>query len=259
MGIWNQFIFALHDIPLAWAVFAAVAGNVSIFVLALAVGHWLVKRYNLHRIVSVPDPISREEYFLAGLCVLMNGVVAIVGIVLWRAGVLQVRQDIDWRVLVDTVVLITGMDFLMYVFHRVAHLPILFPLVHRTHHRYENPRPLTLFVLNPLEVLGFGGLLIVLLWLYPSSVEGILIYLALNMIFGMIGHLGVEPFPRLWTRWSLTRLISTSTFHAEHHQDKGHNFGFYTLIWDRLFGTLSPDYVAEFESAATYRPGHESH
>ena len=34
------------------------------------------------------------------------------------------------------------------------------------------------------------------------------------------------------------RLIGSSTFHANHHQDGDVNFGFYTNLWDRLFRTL---------------------
>ena len=38
--------------------------------------------------------------------------------------------------------------------------------------------------------------------------------------------------------------IGTSTFHAEHHLQPRTNYGFYTVIWDRLFGTLHPRYDA---------------
>jgi sterol desaturase/sphingolipid hydroxylase (fatty acid hydroxylase superfamily) len=47
----------------------------------------------------------------------------------------------------------------------------------------------------------------------------------------LVGHLRRVNIP-------FVHYISTSTFHAEHHQDADHNFGFYTLIWDRLFVTL---------------------
>jgi len=137
----------------------------------------------------------------------------------------------------------------MYVFHRVAHHPMLYPLIHQTHHRYENPRPLTLFVLNPFEVLGFGVLWLIVIALYPSSWLGIILYLTVNIAFGLVGHLGVEPLPGLWLRVPVLRYVSTSTFHSEHHQDKEHNYGFYTLIWDRLFGTLSPEYLTDFQTA----------
>jgi sterol desaturase/sphingolipid hydroxylase (fatty acid hydroxylase superfamily) len=52
----------------------------------------------------------------------------------------------------------------------------------------------------------------------------------------------------LWRQWFIN-YVSTSTFHAEHHLDKDHNYGFYTLIWDRLFRTISPDYLSDFENA----------
>jgi len=184
--------------------------------------------------------------------VLLNSLITWIGAVLWRAGVIQLRPAGDlFNVLLDFVVLFFAMDFAMYVFHRVAHLPILYPLIHDTHHRFENPRPLTLFVLNPFETLGFGALWLVVIAIYPSSFIGMILYLTLNVAFGLMGHLGVEPFPRRWLKLPVIGYISTSTFHAEHHQDRHHNYGFYTVIWDRLFGTLSPDYTDEFETAAS--------
>src|SRR4029453_6504341 len=99
----------------------------------------------------------------------------------------------------------------MYVFHRVAHLPILYPLIHDTHHRFENPRPLTLFVLNPFETLGFGVLWLIVITIYSSSFVAMISYLTLNVAFGLMGHLGVEPFPRRWLELPVIRYISTST------------------------------------------------
>jgi sterol desaturase/sphingolipid hydroxylase (fatty acid hydroxylase superfamily) len=153
------------------------------------------------------------------------------------------------EIIADTIILFFAMDFAMYVFHRIAHHPRLYPIIHRTHHRFENPRPLTLFVLNPFETLGFGSLWLLLLVIYPAAWLSIIIYLTLNIVFGLVGHLGVEPMPDRWVDLPLIRTISTSTFHAEHHLDQEHNYGFYTLIWDRLFGTISPDYIDDFQSA----------
>jgi sterol desaturase/sphingolipid hydroxylase (fatty acid hydroxylase superfamily) len=142
------------------------------------------------------------------------------------------------------------MDLLMYAFHRVAHLPLIFPLAHITHHRYDKPRPLTLFVLSPVEVLGFGAIWLIVLMLYAASAEGILIYLAFNLAFGLVAHLGVEPAPSRWLRLPLLRYLSTSTFHAGHHVDREHNYGFYLLVWDRLFGTLASAYEDDFARAS---------
>jgi Delta7-sterol 5-desaturase len=247
----DQFLDMLYTMPLALAALVAFVINIIQFALTLAAGHLLLVVYKQKPTSPPPDPISRAEVLLAASCVLLNALVMVAGLALWRDGVIQVRLGVDWRVPLDVIVLFFAMDFAMYVLHRAAHWRWLFPLIHATHHRYENPRPLTLFVLNPFEVLSFGLLWILLITLYPSSAWGIVIYLTLNLAFGLLGHLGVEPMPGAWLTIPLARQVSTSTFHAEHHRDKAHNFGFYTLIWDRLFRTLSPAYTPDFETAQT--------
>lgn len=242
-------IESLNTSPLWLAALWVTLANVAMFVMTLVAGEFLLRRFSGNRVTPLPKPLTRAELWLALACVALNALVAVAGVVLWRGDVIDLRPYGDYSaltVLQDTVVLFVAMDFAMYVFHRVAHHPLLYPIAHKTHHFYENPRPLTLFVLNPIEVLGFGVLWLLVIALYTSSVEGILIYLALNVVFGLVGHLGVEPAPEVWIRVPLLRYVSTSTFHAEHHMDRYHNFGFYLLIWDRLFSTLSPDYVADF-------------
>lgn len=245
----DQFLDWLQTMPLWMAALVALIINIVQFLLTLAAGHLLLLLYKQKPTSPPPDPMSYAEVLLAGSCVVLNALVMFAGIILWREGITQVRRGLDWRVPLDVLVLFFAMDFAMYVLHRVAHARWLFPFIHATHHRYENPRPLTLFVLNPFEVLSFGLLWIMLITLYPSSAWGIVIYLTLNLAFGLMGHLGVEPMPGAWLTIPLARQVSTSTFHAEHHRDKAHNFGFYTLIWDRLFKTLSPVYAPDFETA----------
>jgi Delta7-sterol 5-desaturase len=249
MNFFVDALTALRTMPIGLAALWTIVENVAIFLLTLAVGHVLVIRFKTHPVAPKPDPISRQELLLAVSCVILNAVVTIAGIVLWRADVIRIRYDVGIAALGDFLVLFFAMDFAMYVFHRVAHHPMLYALIHQTHHRYENPRPLTLFVLNPFEVLGFGVLWLIVIALYPSSWLGIILYLTVNIAFGLVGHLGVEPLPGLWLRVPVLRYVSTSTFHSEHHQDKEHNYGFYTLIWDRLFGTLSPEYLTDFRTA----------
>ncbi len=238
---------ALRTMPLPTAALWIVLENTAIFVASIILGHLLVRAFRAHPIAEAPTPIVTEEILLTLSTILLNSLITLIGLILWRANVIQIAYTVSIpRAILDTLVLFFAMDFLMYLFHRVAHIPPLFRLLHATHHKYENPRPLTLFVLNPIECLGFGALWLVVITVYPASMAAILIYLTLNVASGLMGHLGVEPFPALWTRLPGIALVSTSTFHAEHHADSVHNFGFYTLIWDRLFGTISPDYTADF-------------
>lgn len=220
----------------AWA--WAWGANVLMFFVSLVVGHLLVRAARRRPVTPPPDPLEWREVFWAAVCVVLNGLVAFAGWVLWRAGVIHIRHGGGWRLVLDVVVLLVAMDFLMYVLHRLAHIRWVYPLAHATHHLYDRPRPLNLFVLSPFEVLGFGALWLALITVYSSTWTGMLTYLGLNLAFGTLGHLGVEPFPRSIGRWPLLRHVGSSTFHANHHQDGAHNFGFYTDVWDRLFGTL---------------------
>jgi lathosterol oxidase len=209
--------------------------NIVQFALSLAVGEWVVHRFQARRVAESPGPIARDELGLVAVCLVLNTSVGIAGWWLWQHGIIVVRPSTLGRTITDVAVLFVAMDFLMYASHRIAHVPPIFLLVHGIHHRYVNPRPLDLFALSPIEVLGFGGLWLFVMWIYPATWAAVLIYLALNLIFGTLGHLGVEPFPRM-TRW-----LGSSTFHAGHHANREVNFGFYTSVWDRLFGTRTEE------------------
>lgn len=228
------------------AFFWMLTENFLLFGLALGLGQLLIHVYGARLVGPVPPPVEAQEIGLALSCVVFNTLVTIAGWWLWRNGYIVIRRDTGLRAWLDAVVLLLIMDLAMYVTHRLAHLPWVYPVVHATHHHYDRPRPLDLFVLNTLEVLGFGALWLAVIALYTSSWLGMVVYLTLNLIFGMVGHLGVEPFPRSWAQRRFLRHIGTSSFHAGHHHDRNGNFGFYTLIWDRLLGTLHVGYAERF-------------
>jgi sterol desaturase/sphingolipid hydroxylase (fatty acid hydroxylase superfamily) len=125
----------------------------------------------------------------------------------------------------------------MYLMHRVAHHRWIYGWLHARHHTHESVNSISLLVLSPLEVAGFGGLLIAVMMLIPLSGGAVFLYLGLNILFGTLGHAGVEPFPDSWRHLPVLREIGSSLFHANHHADPERNFGFYTAIWDRIFGT----------------------
>ena len=236
----------LRATPVWILALAFLAENLLIFGGTLIVGAAIARLYPDRAVAAVAEPISREEILLASTTVTLNSLVTLAGLFLWRWDYIRLRSELSITVAFDFLFLVLAMDAAMYISHRVAHIPWIFQIVHRTHHRYENPRPLTLFVLNPLECLSFGVLWLALLCVYQATWLGMAAYLAFNVLFGLIGHVGVEPFPHRWSTHPILKYISTSSFHAGHHGDENHNFGFYTLIWDRIFGTLAPRYEKDF-------------
>lgn len=168
----------------------------------------------------------------------LNTVVTYAGFWLWKNGLIVIRVEPSWKILTDFLLLFFSMDFLMYLFHFLIHKTMLYQLIHRLHHEATDPKPMDLFILHPVETLSFGGMWLVLLLLLPFNWYAILIYLTVNLVFGLIGHLGMEPLPIRWQDSWVMRGLGSSTFHHDHHRDVDHNFGFYTTIWDILFGTL---------------------
>lgn len=247
----QQISDALFHMPFVQACLWGLLWNVLIVLVCVVAGEGIIRLNQNHRVADVPPPLTRTEVGLACSTVLLNTLITALGLWMWRNGWIETVSPTFFRVLLDFVVFFVGMDLGMYVLHRLAHHPKIYPWAHLTHHKYENPRPLTLFVLNPLEVLGFGFLWLFAVWVYPATIEGMVVYLTFNVVFGLLGHVGVEPFPLAWIKRPVLKEISTSTFHAEHHQDAHHNFGFYTLLWDRLFGTLSPAYEQDFQRATS--------
>ena len=236
----------LHTTPVWIMALAFLLENLIIFGGTLIVGARIAHLYASRAVAEAAEPVSGEEILLASTTILLNSLVTLAGLYLWRGGFIRLRSEFSLTVVLDFLILVLAMDVAMYIAHRIAHIPWIFRIVHRTHHRYENPRPLTLFVLNPLECLSFGILWLALLCVYQATWLGMAAYLMFNVLFGLIGHIGVEPFPDRWKTHPVLKYVSTSSFHAGHHGDENHNFGFYTLIWDRLFGTLAPRYEKDF-------------
>lgn len=223
-----------------------LVANILIFTGSVLLCWLLGSLFKTRRIFDRWEPLRPPELAAAGACIVLNAVVSVGGWWLWKQGMITLRPTTWPAAAVDCLLMIGAMDLGMYVFHRLAHWPPVYRIVHRFHHRHETTNPISLFVLHPLEVLGFGGLMIVFLAAYPMDLGGLMGYLAANVLFGTLGHSGVEPFPAGLRSIPLLRLIGTSTFHAEHHEHPRCNFGFYTLIWDKLFGTLDPEYEQRF-------------
>jgi len=219
----------------------------AVIVVASALSCQILARvFARRRIFDRWEPVRPIEMAAVLASIILNAAISALGWWLWGRGVIVLRPSTIPSALLDTIAMILAMDFGMYVFHRAAHHPRIFTLFHGFHHRHEATNPISLFVLHPVEVLGFGGLMLVFLVVYPMSLGGLLAFLFLNIAFGTLGHSGVEPFPARLRAVPVLRLVGTSTFHAGHHRAPGSNFGFYTLLWDQLFGTLDPAYDRKF-------------
>ena len=220
-----------------WPVF--LLENVLITVLVLWSGRLIQQGFSP---LAIPAyTYSRKEWLICGLTNVLNTVVTYIGYWLWKNGFIGINTEVSGFILIDFLMLFLAMDLLMYVFHYIIHKTWLYNAIHGLHHEAIHPKPIDLFVLHPVETISFGTLWLVLLLLSTFNLYAIVGYLMINVLFCMTGHLGMEPLSAALRNKPVLKYLGTSSFHHQHHQDISHNFGFYTSIWDRLFGTYKAE------------------
>ncbi|SDL58117.1 Sterol desaturase/sphingolipid hydroxylase, fatty acid hydroxylase superfamily [Pedobacter sp. ok626] len=218
---------------LEWIIFSLIS-NTFLYLFSIGVYLFIDKTCSKHKIQTTDHPFLKSDLYVSFLTLFLNSVVMLIGVYLWKSGWITLNESKTiLTLLIETVAIILVMDLLMYIFHYLAHHPFIYKILHRKHHEHKSTNFLSLFVLHPLETLGFGLMMIFVFMRYDFSIFSITIYLFINLTWGTIGHLNREFFPR----WTEQLFLGTTKFHNQHHLNEKRNFGFYTSIWDRIFGT----------------------
>lgn len=145
-------------------------------------------------------------------------------------------------------------DFYFYVSHRLMHHPKVFRLVHLTHHKSNNPSPWTAYAFNPLEAVVEAAIVPIIAFSIPTHQSAILFYMIFQIAYNVYGHLGFEIYPANFHKHWFGRWLNTSVAHNMHHKYSVKNYGLWTVIWDRAFGTMHPQYDAVYEKTTGKQP-----
>jgi sterol desaturase/sphingolipid hydroxylase (fatty acid hydroxylase superfamily) len=128
-------------------------------------------------------------------------------------------------------------DLHFYVTHRIMHHKKLFNLFHITHHKSKVISPLTALSMDALEAFINQSALVLLFFLFPIHTTHVYIWVIVTISYTIYLHSGVELFPNKFLQTKIGKLINTTKTHSEHHLKFKDNYGYYTLIWDKLFKT----------------------
>lgn len=145
-------------------------------------------------------------------------------------------------------------DLYFYIMHRIMHHPSLFKYIHLVHHKSTNPSPWAAYAFHPLEAIIEQGIVIIFYFTLPIHISHLAIFFLFSIIYNVYGHLGYELYPKGFNKSWFGKWINTSINHNQHHQFFKGNYGLYTLIWDRLFGTIRKDYDGQFENVSKRQP-----
>jgi lathosterol oxidase len=138
-------------------------------------------------------------------------------------------------------------DTYFYWTHRLMHHPAIFKYLHLVHHKSTNPSPWAAYAFHPLEAIVEAGVVVVFLFVMPIHKLHLGLFFLFMIIYNVYGHLGFELYPKGFSRHFIGKWINTSVNHNQHHQYFKGNYGLYFLFWDRLMGTIRPDYETFFE------------
>ena len=143
-------------------------------------------------------------------------------------------------------------DFYFYWMHRLVHLKYIFKWGHLTHHISTNPSPWTAYAFDPIEAVLEIAIIPLIAFTLPVSVFALESFLFFQILYNVYIHLGYEIFPQKLGHHWLGKWINTSVSHNVHHKLNKGNYGLYTLIWDRLFGTINDKYDKVFDEVTSH-------
>lgn len=186
------------------------------------------------------DQLKRELSFSATTLLIY----AALGYMIFRmrsAGYTMVYTDLSQKGMIyfflSILFMILVHDTYFYWTHRLLHLPPVFRVVHRVHHRSHQPTPWTAFSFHPLEAVVQAGIVPLIVFTLPVHPAALFIFLAFMTIINVAGHCGYEILPAWFRNSRLGRWQNTPGQHERHHLEGKHNYGLYFTFWDRLMKT----------------------
>mgnify|MGYP001954433491 CR=1 FL=1 len=108
------------------------------------------------------------------------------------------------------------------------------------------PTPLSYASMTPLEGMAEGMIIPIFLTCFTVHETSTYFIFPFASLMGLYVHCGYEFAPRWWYKLPFTKWIITPMYHDQHHQYFTCNYGAYTSIWDRLFGTLRARFEQDF-------------
>lgn len=130
-------------------------------------------------------------------------------------------------------------DAWFYWGHRLMHTKMLYKH-HFLHHRSVAPTVWSNYSDSLIDAFAMQSYYLIAPLLLPIPGLVLILHRLWDHINGQIGHSGFEYFADRTTRFPSPMVCVT--FHDQHHEHFRYNYANFFSFWDRLCGTLHPDY-----------------
>ena len=213
----------LLDNPSLFLIFLIIS-NVLMYIVTFLIGYLWSKLTKIK-----PLELTRKDVVTSLKVLITNIIVAYPGYLLYQNG--YINFTYSGQFIRDIIVLYLAFDFLMYILHFGSHHVWPLRIFHNKHHSHHHFNEISLYVMEPIESIFFGLLLTVSAFLFTINFYSFITFIFINWLLGVLGHLNVKKVKK-------PVIFGNQTFHKTHHLNGSKNFGFYTTLWDRVFGTM---------------------
>jgi len=124
-------------------------------------------------------------------------------------------------------------DTAIYWIHRWFHHPLLYPIVHKDHHKWKVPTPYASFAFHPVDGWAQSMPYHMFVFLFPMQRH---VYLSL-FIFVQMWTISIHDQVYLTNNTLLEPIVNGADHHTEHHLKFNYNYGQFFTFWDKIMGT----------------------
>mmetsp|Transcript_51411 Transcript_51411/g.160443 ORF Transcript_51411/g.160443 Transcript_51411/m.160443 type:complete len:158 (+) Transcript_51411:373-846(+) len=124
-------------------------------------------------------------------------------------------------------------DFFYCIWHRILHVRGLYKFIHKHHHHQAAPSRGNADAVNvhPIEFIVGEYCHLLAIFIIPCHAVVAAVFVVLGGILASLNH----------TRYDIAvPLLFDTKAHDQHHVIPTVNYGQYTMLWDRVFGTYVP-------------------
>lgn len=138
-------------------------------------------------------------------------------------------------------------DTYFYWMHRMLHHPKIFKYAHLVHHKSTNPSPWAAYSFHPIEAVFETAIIVIFAFALPLHISAFGFFFLFQIFYNVYGHCGYEIYPKNFHKHWFGKWINTSVHHNLHHKHFDNSYGLYFTFWDRIMGTMAPQYDESFE------------
>lgn len=193
---------------------------------------WLFIRGWLNKIEDVVPAKTQIRYEIKNsvASILIFGLSTLPLIYFIRNDYVNIAIDTFGSVLSGVLILTIWNEIHFFIVHRIMHLTFFMKKVHYIHHASKHPTVYSVYSFHWFEALLLSTVPLAVLWLGNIAALSFALFPIVSLLLNFSGHCNYRFGHQKNSDWG-----NFATRHNQHHTKGKRNFGFATLILDKIY------------------------